>query len=156
MNKILLASILSVFIITISACTKDESPSEILTGQKWRIAVWNVNPAIDIAGTKYTDITSVVAACTKDNFIEFRSDKSIIEDEGATKCNSTDPQSGPAGKWDLSEDGKSLYLTDTDLSGLTGTIQATVNRLDKSELNISLSVSLSNQQTTLTLSLLPN
>ncbi len=133
-NTLFILGTLSTFI----QCQKDDTPVEILQNNKWQITSWIANPAVDVNGTKLTELSGIIQACSKDDVVLFKSDKTIVSDEGATKCKPTDPQSEPGGKWDLSSDAKNLYLTDTNLSGLTGTVQGTVNKLDDSELNVTL------------------
>lgn len=58
--------------------------------------------------------------CTKDDCTNFKSDKTASFDEGATKCDPTDPQT-TTGTWSLSADGKTLTLTQDGVS-LDGTV----------------------------------
>ncbi len=48
--------------------------------------------------------------CTKDDCTKFNSDKTASFDEGATKCDPSDPQTN-TGTWSLSADGKTLTAT---------------------------------------------
>ncbi len=127
-----------VILFSIIQCKKDDTPVEILQNNKWQITSWIANPAVDINGTKLSELSGIILPCSKDDIVEFRSDKTLLSDEVPTKCKPTDPQSESAGKWDLSSDAKNLFLTDTNLSGLTGTVQGTVNKLDEAELNVTL------------------
>lgn len=137
-------------------CKKDDKPIDILQKNNWQITSEIVTPAVDINGTKYSELISLLLPCAKDNYIQFKSDKTLITDEGATKCNAADPQTKSSGTWDLSADAKSLYLTNTDLSNLTGTLQAQVNKLDGSELNITVTnVTFLTNKVSLTLKLIP-
>ncbi len=145
-----------VLICVIFSCKKDETPTQILQKHNWLITGETISPAVNINGTNITDVYVLLNACARDNFIHFNSDKTITQDEGASKCNTTDPQTKVAGKWDLSSDAKNLYLTDTDLSGLTGTLQGVVNKLDNTELNVTISnVKLNSSTVALTLKFTP-
>ena len=66
--------------------------------------------------------------CTKDDCSKFNSDKSISFDEGATKCDPTDPQTS-TGTWSLSADGKTLSLTQDGFTIAGNVIELTSTKL---------------------------
>lgn len=69
--------------LTIESCKKDGKSANSIVG-KWTMTAY-IHDGIDVYGTQ-------VLPCVTDNIITFTSDQQIIADEGATKCNSSDPQ----------------------------------------------------------------
>jgi len=148
----------TIVLLNLFSCTKEEdSASDILQSKSWVIIKWTVSPGVDIGGGNIiTDITSFQASCVRDNIISFKSDHTVSRDEGATKCEASDPQVKADGTWDLSFDGKYIYLINTSLSQGQGTIQAKVNKLDASELNATLpNLLVNNTPVSMTISCVP-
>ncbi len=88
---------LSLVILTVFACKKSSTPSKssttYLTQSSWKVQSLGIDQ--DKNGTVDYDITSTLPACQLDNTYTFKSDGTGTTDEGATKCNSTDPQTTP-------------------------------------------------------------
>ena len=82
--------------ITLFSCSKDDdkSKTELITSGTWKITAFTSNPAVDWDGDgdTETDIYGSMEACEKDNITTFKSDGTAQDDEGATKCDSDDPQ----------------------------------------------------------------
>lgn len=96
-----------------TACKKDENSSggeSALTAA----SCWKITKAEGQAPgtTTWVDATSSIDACVRDNCIKFNSDKTVDGNEGATKCDPSDPQEFDGGTWELSADGKTLTLTE--------------------------------------------
>jgi len=98
---------MGIVLMTFSACKKDsdEAPSpanptrtEMLTSKAWKLTASTISPAI----MGMTDLYAVMATCELDNTLKFNSDasKSLVQDEGASKCSSMDPQQ-VSGNWQL-------------------------------------------------------
>ena len=123
----LLVSILLFFCVT--ACKKDvdnsKSRSELIIGS-WALTGMNYSPAYDYYGDghKVTDAYAIMDDCEKDDIIIFREDGTYENNEGASKCDASGPQS-ITGIWSLSDDEKTL-IADNDL--------ATIIKLDGSVL----------------------
>jgi hypothetical protein len=87
----------SLLIIAALSCKKSSGSSKshttYLTQSSWKIQSLGVDANKD--GTVDYDITSSLPACQLDNIYTFKSDGTGTTDEGATKCNSTDPQTTP-------------------------------------------------------------
>lgn len=119
-------------IILIAACQKDGSPSPdaqaILTAGKWQLT--DVGVTIPGAGT--VSIYSQIDACITDNFYTFAASGTVTVDEGATKCNSGDPQQS-SGDWKLLNNNTQLKWVDP-VSGTDAT--STVLQLDNSILKV--------------------
>lgn len=84
----------------------------------------------DKNGTVDYDITSTLLPCQLDNTYTFKSDGTGTTDEGATKCNSTDPQTTPF-TWVFKNNG-------TVLSGNFGISNGDVNIATLNDTNLTL------------------
>ncbi|HRI62350.1 MAG TPA: hypothetical protein PK228_21565, partial [Saprospiraceae bacterium] len=73
----------------LGACDSDSdgaSNTDNLTSGQWKLS--SSVATFTFNGTPQTvDVYAQLAACDKDNFVEFKADGSLISDEGATKCN---------------------------------------------------------------------
>ena len=106
--------------IALSACKKDASPvskTDLLTASQWKMTAFTVDPGFPIFDalgniTGYsTDMYSSMESCSKDDTFKFNSDNSVKFDEGASKCDSSDPQS-TSGTWSLKTNETILSLID--------------------------------------------
>ena len=83
-------------LFVLSACQKESSASktEILTTGKWRVVAMTVSPAMDADGDGDldTDLYVLVDACDKDDYSVFKTNGTIENNEGPTKCYPQDPQ----------------------------------------------------------------
>jgi hypothetical protein len=90
-----------------AACKKDENApatpvaptrTQLLTSKPWTLTASTVSPAM----MGMTNMYSMMSACETDNTLKFNSDasKTLVQDEGATKCTTTDPQS-ISGSWNM-------------------------------------------------------
>ena len=83
-------------LFVLSACKKDKSLSktEILTTGKWKITAMSVSPAMDADGDGDldSDLYILLEPCEKDNYSVFKTDGTIENNEGPTKCDPQDPQ----------------------------------------------------------------
>lgn len=83
--------------LILPSCKKDKKSktrTELLTSGSWHVTAYIVDPAIDWDGdgTKESDIYAIMEPCVKDNRTTFTTDGKGQLDEGATRCNSDDPQ----------------------------------------------------------------
>jgi len=109
MKKQFLLIILAVFLF--SSCKKEEkdpepnptplkTKTELLISSPWKLVATTVDPAI--AGT--SDLYAEMEACEKDDLVKYEANKTGIYDDGATKCDPTDPQTEVFNwTWDLTE-----------------------------------------------------
>jgi len=89
----------------LASCHKDDpqpTKTELLT-RSWSIVKGTVS------GIEVPDFE---LACVKDNLWIFSKGGAFNEDEGATKCDPTDPQSIETGKWALANNDTLLKVTD--------------------------------------------
>jgi hypothetical protein len=105
----LMAFVAGIFVL--ASCKKDDSPKDLLTGQ----SCWKIVKQESRADATAAWATDVAESCTADDCTSFTTDGKTSTDEGATKCEPTDPQSS-TGTYVLSEDGKTLTVTEDGFS----------------------------------------
>ncbi len=124
-------SILSFMLLTVQiACKKSSSNStppktntQLLTQASWKFQ------SASISGS---DITSSLPTCQKDNTMKFNTDGSGVLDEGATKCNSSDPQTTNY-TWSFQSSETIIHASVVLFTGAT-TNDFTVNTLSETSL----------------------
>lgn len=108
--------ILSVFAATalFSSCKKEDkkvgptsATFSAIADKKWQLSAQTYT----YAGTTYDGYASL-PSCQKDNLWIMKSDKTSEGDEGATKCNASDPQTKSAGTWELRSGDTELFVKD--------------------------------------------
>ena len=106
MKKVL---IFSTLLIALNACKKDDakpaSKADLLTSGTWRLTAAVTD--MDGDGTFETDEYAAFGTCFTDNIWTFNSNNSIAVDEGATKCDPSDPQV-QTGSWQLTNNQTNL------------------------------------------------
>jgi hypothetical protein len=96
------------FVVLFSACKKDEeSVSDKLTA----VSCWKNTKSELYDEVKKAWEAEPIEACIADNCLTFKADGKIATDEGASKCDPDDDQTG-SGTWKLSTDSKQVTLTD--------------------------------------------
>jgi hypothetical protein len=111
--------------VALGGCKKNDSTSpsptasrtDMLTAKNWRISAQTYSVAINNGTPTVSDEYANETACERDNFIKFNTNKSLIADEGATKCSSSDPQT-QSGTWDLTTNDTKLTLADPSQGGV--------------------------------------
>lgn len=95
--------------IAFSGCKKDsESNTDKLTDKNWKMTALTVDPAIG----GITDVYAQIPSCSQDDLTKFLDNNSVNFDEGATKCNSSDPQT-TNGTWSWNSDETVLSITES-------------------------------------------
>lgn len=92
--------------------TPGQTGSTAITGKDWRMTENNITisgTGTPIDGT--TDSYASMEACEKDNLTRFNEDKTIVEKEGPTKCDPSDPDTTPRGTWELMSNNTKLKIT---------------------------------------------
>jgi len=117
-SRMLFLSLLSLTLL-FSACNKDDeliTKTDLLTSSSWKVTAEIIDPGFptfdnqgNITGST-NDIFAMMDDCSKDNTFSFNTDKTLIMDEGATKCESTAPQK-TAGTWSFNSDETTLTIT---------------------------------------------
>lgn len=104
------------FALLFTACKKDDDKpltrEQILTSGKWKVTAITVDPAINFNGVMITDFynSAFYPDCVKDNFSTFNANGTVIDDEGPTKCSTSDPQN-VSGTWVFNSDKTIITLT---------------------------------------------
>lgn len=104
----LLLSIANSICLTIQSCKKNDKPPNPLVGA-WKMTAY-IHDGMDVYGTQ-------ILPCYIDNIITFQTDLKIIGDEGATKCDSSDPQT-ITGTYSLNTDNTQLTIVYNGSSGV--------------------------------------
>ena len=132
-HRFFIISLLSLTLI-FSSCSKDEEElsqkTELLTKSAWKMTAYTVEPGFptfdnegNITGST-NDIFAMLDNCEKDDTHKFNSDKSLITDEGMTKCDSSDPQK-TNGTWIFNVDETSLTITEEGESQIVTIVELT-------------------------------
>lgn len=107
MNKTTFSQIalMLLVLVSIAACKKDkeENRTDLLTDENWRTTALTVDPAINIGGVVVSDLYAQLDDCEKDDLTIFKTDGKVNYDEGATKCDPSDPQTS-TGTWTFNTD----------------------------------------------------
>lgn len=135
-SKMLLLLALSLTVV-LSACKKDKeddpkTKTDLLTASNWKMTASTVSPEMEV----YDDEGNIIGMsgdefaqmepCFKDDLTRFNTNFTVTFDEGATKCDDSDPQS-VTGTWafksnetmlSVTEDG---YTQDVSILELTST-----------------------------------
>ena len=97
----------------IFSCKKDSTnsltPVQLLTQQSWTLTGERWNPS----NAGWSDLYQGIPSCRKDNIITYYSDLSLINNEGATKCNSSDPQIFKTATWALYENNTRISVAES-------------------------------------------
>jgi Lipocalin-like domain len=125
-------------IFTQNACDKTSTdPSgrlKILESGDWQFTASFTSVKVGDS-TEIVDLLATLPECTKDNYFIFQPDGTLIVDEGATKCNDSNPQRISSGTWQLMNNSTQLQFTD-EVFGF-GIVTANLNQIDNSILQIS-------------------
>ena len=125
-------------IMVIASCKKDSVKTPVTNTTLISASVWKYDTAAIDANNDGTMDTAIpqgtIADCDKDNSATFVSDGSGIADEGALKCNDSNPQT-TAFNWSFSTDEKKITFSGPVFSVVDG--EVTVLELTSTSLKIS-------------------
>jgi hypothetical protein len=125
-------ALLCLAIAALGACKKDSDPvatpsrTDLLTTPKWKISTGTVS-----LGTTSLPINVVLGTCYNDDTFKFNTDKTVVDDAGATKCDATDPQTR-TGSWSFANSDQTqmqLTVPGTPLNGTFDIKELTSNSL---------------------------
>lgn len=111
--------LLLVTMIFIAGCSKEGNITKAdLLSKAWKYKTFSA-----VAGALTIDVLSTLQPCELDDIYRFNSNKTYTIEEGATKCNASDPQIKESGSWRFNAAETKLYLgTDSvDIIDLTST-----------------------------------
>jgi hypothetical protein len=138
--------ILILYTITFINCKKDNTTNtpvtktDVLSGGSSK--TWVISKVTQqTAGSQPVDVTSQVASCEKDNLYTYKSNGVYIQDEGATKCTNSQPQT-ITGTFSFNADETELTVTNNLNPSSVGRV--TVLELTTSNFNIRASELMSN------------
>lgn len=114
MNRLILFAAISILSLFVISCDKTDNPAptntDYITKSPWKF---------DKAMSGGVDVSAFVPACNKDNVMTFQSNGNGTLDEGATKCNSGDPQTTNF-NWNFTNNGTTLNVTGGIFAGQSG------------------------------------
>ena len=128
-------------IISITACKKGggaKSNTELLTQTTWKFD----NAALDVDrnGTPDSPVPpGFLQSCDTDNTLTFKSDKTGVVDEGATKCDPAGPQTIPF-TWTFKDNEQTITLGNVAFGGLNGDVKVKTLNDTKLELHKDINV----------------
>jgi Lipocalin-like domain len=98
-----------------TSCEKDKDDAKpnntkVLTGGNWQLSALTSDPAIDWFGTPVTNVYAQLPACVKDDITVFKTGGTVNFDEGASKCEASDPQT-TSGTWAFNTDETIISVT---------------------------------------------
>ena len=127
----LVASVaLLAFGTTFTACKKKKTQEDFLKDP----AGWVMNKVeLNANNGGWTDMTSQVPSCTLDDRIYFQDGGVLKTDEGATKCNASDPQT-TTGTWALVENNSKIVM-DQDTFNINALTETNINVQSSGVLN---------------------
>lgn len=119
------------------ACKKDDDNGGTSSGRKGTLTTgkWRILSSSAVIeypaplGTQTIDAMSSLPACERDNLYIFNADGTGTTDAGATKCNTSDPQTESAGTWALINGDTQLTVNDGGM-----TITSDIQTLDNSSM----------------------
>jgi hypothetical protein len=129
--------------------TAPKTKTQLLTEGHWMIVEGTISPdiIIDIPAIGLIDTISdyfeLLASlgqgqdCYKDNQLWFLKDSTVVNDEGPTKCNGTDPQQTPGGTWMFVENETKLEVKGNSNFDLIQAGPMTIQELTDSTLQVS-------------------
>jgi hypothetical protein len=127
------AALVILTVAVIAACKKDPASDRtpLLTSSGWTLTSDFINPGIDIDADGHTEneLTNVLLPCEKDNLMIFRTNNTIDEDEGSTKCDPSDPQLVTTGTWRFYDNESKIIMGDTGHEDTAQLVQLTKSTL---------------------------
>lgn len=104
--------------LALGACSKkdDASPaptpsrSELLTARPWRLSAQTTTTTPSGGTPTTTNDFAALSACERDNFFKFNTDKTLVVDEGPSKCSASAAQTSSF-TWDFNADQTKLLVT---------------------------------------------
>lgn len=123
MKKFQLSSLVfMMLVVSFVSCKKDSekqpTKTELVTASPWLFSSASIDQNNDGVGDVAVP-PSVLLPCYTDNTLTFKADGTGTFDEGATKCNTTDPQSSPF-TWSFTSAEQNITFTASIFPGASG------------------------------------
>lgn len=111
MNKFKFLPFLAIAAMFLTSCYKGDSEKtrkELLTQSGWILQgkLSKVGAAAD-----FTDVTSSISTCKKDDLLSFNTSGQYAKNEGSSKCNAGDPDVIASGTWEFLTNETELKIT---------------------------------------------
>ncbi len=130
-----ITTVLIFIFVSVSSCKKSstsgKTKTQLLTQSNWVFSNAIVN-GLDISG--------FLQSCQTDNILTFSANGSGVLDEGATKCNSNDPQTRSF-TWSFMSNETTLHISDTLFAG--GNNDFHIVALSETQLGVSQNITVS-------------
>lgn len=115
---------IAAFLLLCLSCNKDDKPkeptkTELITASTWKYDNGGIDQNRDGTVDFTFESTGLLQPCSLDNTGTFMSGGTGVTDEGATKCNTTVPQSTPF-TWSFTNNETSIKINSGGLLGLGG------------------------------------
>jgi len=100
--------------IALTACSKNSSSDSNSSVTLLTRSVWKYDTSgIDLNKDGTIEIADTLSACFKDNTYLFGKDSTVVMDEGATKCDGSDPQTSTY-PWTITNGNPSILKSDVN------------------------------------------
>jgi len=123
-KSILLTILLIAFFLSCKKEEDENSSVNLLTRSEWRLSKHEEK----INSDPYVDYFPGLPSCSRDDKYSFRKDGSYEVNEGATKCDPSDPQVFLTGTWQFTQNGSKINIDANEF---------TINQLDQDTFFIS-------------------
>jgi hypothetical protein len=129
MKQALMYSLLLIGSLSFLSCSKSDdddnnsgnNASALITASTWKYSDAGLDMNSD--GVKDSGLPpGVIASCDTDNTITFKSDNTGVLDEGATRCNASNPQTVPF-TWSLKNNGAEINFSTPLFPGINGDLK---------------------------------
>lgn len=109
-----LVSCLAIWVLLFTNCQKDDTPppASKTNTQRMTQAPWKFSSAT-VSGV---NVSSSLQTCQKDNILTFLTGVTGSMDEGATKCNASDPQTSPF-NWNFANNETKVHISTVLFTG---------------------------------------
>lgn len=110
---------LSILVILLFSCGKEETRltnTDFLTGggtKVWIFTAATIDPPLPVGGTTIANLFAQGDPCDLDDVQSFNINGNYTQEEGATKCDPTNPQVFESGTWSFNGD-ETIILTIVD------------------------------------------
>jgi len=122
---------LVVLFVSCKKSSEKKTNTDVITEASWKF---------DNATANGIDVSSLLKSCQTDNVLTFSSNGNGMVDEGATKCDSSDPQTNPF-TWNFASNETVLHVSTVLFTG--GSSDFTVVTLTDTQLVLSQNVTVS-------------
>ncbi|MDI3322299.1 hypothetical protein [Pinibacter soli] len=114
------AAIVMLSVAAMTGCKKDDSKTsnksktELLTTGSWKQTSIYFSPAVDWDGDghKENEVINLYSPCDRDDLMTFKTNGTVVNDEGASKCDPSDPQVIETTHWKFADNETKIVIGD--------------------------------------------